>query len=63
LPAEAQRRIGREIRLASLSPVTSATAARLGWPVAAEADIYTWPGLIRALGDRVAADRASPRAS
>src|SRR5262249_3133617 len=33
LPDAAHPRIGREIRLASLSPVTSATAARLGWPV------------------------------
>lgn len=37
------------IRLASLSPVTSEAAARLGWPVAAEAREYTWPGLLRAL--------------
>ena len=37
LPDEASRRIGRDIRLASLSPVTSATAERLGWPIAAEA--------------------------
>jgi uroporphyrinogen III methyltransferase/synthase len=60
LPDEARHQIGRSIRLASLSPVTSATAARLGWPVAAEAGTYTWPGLVRALTDRVAADRASP---
>jgi uroporphyrinogen III methyltransferase/synthase len=57
LPAAAHERIGREIRLASLSPVTSATAARLGWPIAAEANVHTWPGLVRALADRVAADR------
>jgi uroporphyrinogen III methyltransferase/synthase len=57
LPDDARRRIGREIRLASLSPVTSAAAARLGWPVAAEAAVYTWPGLVRALVERVAADR------
>ena len=37
LPEPARRRIGREIRLASLSPVTSETAARLGWDVAVEA--------------------------
>ncbi|MEA2631258.1 MAG: uroporphyrinogen methyltransferase / synthase [Chloroflexota bacterium] len=60
LPDEARHQIGRSIRLASLSPVTTATAARLGWPVAAEAGTYTWPGLVRALTDRVAADRASP---
>jgi uroporphyrinogen III methyltransferase/synthase len=57
LPDEARRRIGREVRLASLSPVTTATAARLGWPVGAEASVATWPGLVRALVDRVTADR------
>jgi uroporphyrinogen III methyltransferase / synthase len=60
LPDEARPRIGREIRLASLSPVTSTTAARLGWSIAAEARIYTWPGLVQAIVDRVAADRANP---
>src|SRR4051794_11563070 len=60
LPDEARDRVGRSIRLASLSPVTSAAAARLGWLIAAEAATYTWPGLVRALADRVAADRASP---
>ena len=60
LPEEVQRRIGREIRLASLSPVTTATAARLGWPIAAEASVYTWPGLVQAIVDRVASERASP---
>ena len=49
-----------KVRLASLSPVTSATAARLGWPIAAEAEVYTWPGLVRAIADRVAVDRQSP---
>jgi len=29
--------VGREIRLATISPVTSAAASRLGWGVAAEA--------------------------
>ncbi|MDR3633038.1 MAG: uroporphyrinogen-III C-methyltransferase [Isosphaeraceae bacterium] len=37
------------IRLASLSPVTSATASRLGWPVAVEASVYTWDGLVGAI--------------
>jgi uroporphyrinogen III methyltransferase/synthase len=58
LPDEARGRIGREIRLASLSPVTTATANRLGWPIAAEAESATWPGLVRALADRVAAGSA-----
>ena len=59
LPDEARCRIGRDIRLASLSPVTSATAARLGWAVAAEARIYTWDGLIQALIEHVAERRGS----
>jgi uroporphyrinogen III methyltransferase/synthase len=57
LPEEARRRIGRDIRLASLSPVTSAAAARLGWGVAAEAAVYTWPGLVQAIVERVAGER------
>ena len=57
LPDEARRRIGREIRLASLSPVTSATAARLGWNVAVEATEFTWDGLVSALVQRIAEDR------
>ncbi|MBV8383243.1 MAG: uroporphyrinogen-III C-methyltransferase [Planctomycetaceae bacterium] len=54
---EARCRIGRDIQLASLSPVTSATAARLGWAVAAEARNYTWDGLIQALIEYVAERR------
>ena len=57
LPEPARRRIGREVRLASLSPVTSATAARLGWSVAVEATEFTWDGLVDALVTRIAADR------
>jgi len=49
LPPEARTRVGQAIRLASLSPVTSATARRLGWEVAAEAAVYTWDGLIHAI--------------
>ena len=57
LPEPARRRIGREVRLASLSPVTSATAARLGWSVAVEATEFTWDGLVDALVKQIAADR------
>lgn len=49
LPPEALARIGRQIRLASLSPVTSAAARKLGWPVAVEAPEATWPSLVAAL--------------
>ncbi len=49
LPESARRRVGREIRLATISPVTTAAVARLGWPVAAEAEVYTWDGVVEAI--------------
>jgi uroporphyrinogen III methyltransferase/synthase len=57
LPEPARRRIGRETRLASLSPVTTATATRLGWNVAVEAAEFTWDGLVEAMISRIAGDR------
>jgi uroporphyrinogen III methyltransferase/synthase len=57
LPEAAHARVGREVRLASLSPVTSATIARLGWPVAVEANEYTWDGLVSALVARVTSEQ------
>ena len=51
LPDAARRRIGREVRLASLSPVTSATAAALGWEIAVEATEFTWERPGRRSGD------------
>jgi len=57
LPEPARRRIGTTTRLASLSPVTTAAAERLGWGVAAEAAVYTWDGLIRSLTGKVAEGR------
>src|SRR5262249_43298595 len=57
LPEAARRRIGRDVRLASLSPITSETASRLGWDVAVEATEYTWDGLVRAIVERVSGDR------
>jgi uroporphyrinogen III methyltransferase/synthase len=50
LPDRARERIASgSIRLATISPVTSEAAGRLGWPVAAEATEHTWPGLLRAM--------------
>jgi uroporphyrinogen III methyltransferase/synthase len=43
-----------EVRLASLSPVTSAAVGRLGWSVGAEATVYTWDGLVEAIVEAVA---------
>lgn len=57
LPEAARNRVGRDVRLASLSPVTSQTARDLGWEVAVEAEEYTWEGLVRSLVERAAADR------
>jgi len=57
LPEAARARVGSGLRLASISPLTTAAAGRLGWPVAAEAAAATWDGLVEALAARVAADR------
>lgn len=54
LPESARRRIGREVRLASLSPVTTEAAKRLGWPIAAEAKASTWEDLVQAIVERMA---------
>ena len=60
LPESARRLVGRRVRLATLSPVTSETVRGLGWEVAVEATVYTWDGLLRAMIERVAAERKSP---
>ena len=49
LPEAVRREVGRSARLASLSPVTSATIEHLGWPVAVEARTYDWSGLVGAI--------------
>ena len=59
LAGPVQRRIGHEIKLASLSPVTTATLSRLGWRAEVEAAVYTWEGLVQALCDRVDAGRGA----
>ena len=38
-----------QTKIVSISPVTSAAVAELGWPVAAEAREYTIPGMVQAL--------------
>jgi uroporphyrinogen III methyltransferase / synthase len=53
LSDKAKARVGREVRLASLSPVTSEAIARLGWPVAVEAEVHTWDGLVDAIAGRI----------
>ena len=57
LTDRAKASIGRAVRLASLSPVTSAEVERLGGKVAAEAAVHTWDGLIEAIASApIAAD-------
>ena len=57
LPETARRRVGSEIRLASLSPVTSETIRALGWPVGVEASSATWESLVTAIVERIGSDR------
>ncbi|GAF86663.1 unnamed protein product, partial [marine sediment metagenome] len=49
LSAEAVKEIGHSVRLASISPVTSAAADEVGLSVAAEAETYTWEGIFDAI--------------
>ncbi len=49
LDPETRGRLGREVRLVTISPVTSAAVAELGLPVAAEAREFTAEGLVQAL--------------
>jgi uroporphyrinogen III methyltransferase/synthase len=53
--ADAALRDGR-VRVVSISPVTSAAVRELGWPVAAEARVYTMEGVIEALVDLARAE-------
>ena len=59
LSPEARPRVGREVKLATISPVTTAAANGLGWDVAVEAAVHTWDGLVEALAAHVAGARAS----
>lgn len=49
LPEGARAHLGEKIRLASISPVTSAAAMEIGLPIAAEATEYTWKGILDAI--------------
>ncbi|MBW3541621.1 MAG: uroporphyrinogen-III C-methyltransferase [Planctomycetes bacterium] len=49
LPAAALQHLGSRVRLASISPVTSAAARECGLPIAAEAESYTWEGIFAAI--------------
>jgi len=49
LTPTARDRLGKSVRIASISPVTSAAADELGLDVAAEATTYTWDGILEAI--------------
>jgi uroporphyrinogen III methyltransferase/synthase len=57
IPEAARQKIGRDVKLASISPITTQAAADLGWTVAAEASTYTWDGVVEAMIRRVAAGK------
>lgn len=54
--AHAAIRDGR-VRVVSISPVTSAAVRELGWPVAAEARVYTMEGVLEVLVDLARRER------
>ncbi len=49
LSSAARDQIGKTVRIASISPVTSAAARETGLPVHAEAETYTWDGILAAI--------------
>lgn len=49
LPADVIDALGDKIRLASISPVTTAAATEVGLPISAEATTYTWSGIFAAI--------------
>lgn len=59
LPPRARELLGKSIRLATISPVTTAAAHEAGLPVAAEALDYTWEGILQAI-IRTESERSGP---
>ena len=49
LSPAAREQVGTSVRLASISPVTTAAAREAGLPIASEATEYTWDGLFDAI--------------
>lgn len=52
LSPAAREQLGIAVRIASISPVTSAAIRELGLPVGAEAQVSTWDGLLESLVQR-----------
>lgn len=50
MPEAARSQLGQKVRIASISPVTSAACQEVGLPVSAEATEHTWDGILAALG-------------
>jgi uroporphyrinogen III methyltransferase/synthase len=49
LPETARGQLGKTLRIASISPVTSTAAKDAGLPIHAEATTYTWDGIFEAI--------------
>lgn len=49
LTPAARARLGHEVKLASISPVTTAAALEAGLPISAEAQVFTWEGILEAI--------------
>lgn len=49
LTPAAKAQLGVRVRLASISPVTTAAATEAGLPISAEAILYTWEGILDAI--------------
>jgi len=49
LPESAKEQLGKTLRIASISPVTSAAAKESSLPVHAEATTFTWDGIFEAI--------------
>ena len=62
LTPAARARLGQEVKLASISPVTTAAATEAGLPIAAEATTYTWDGILQAIMDAHGSDKCKPDA-
>lgn len=61
IPNEARQKLGQEIRIASISPVTSAACREIGLPVSAEATEFTWKGIVAAIQNSETETRAEFR--
>jgi uroporphyrinogen III methyltransferase/synthase len=49
LTPAARAQVGRRVRLASISPVTSEAAREAGLPIALESSVHTWEGIFAAI--------------